>query len=102
MVVKVNEDVTNASGCSIDKLTHFIKNTEVSFGVKLLNRLLVAYKNGETVEVVPASKVKELLGQNLISEETIVYNTALANENELNNWEHPLKITWLNKYLVKA
>ena len=102
VVVQVNENVTNASGCSIDKLTHFIKNAEISFGIELLNRLLVAYKNGETIDVVPASKIRELLSQNLISEDTIVYNTALANENELKHWEQPLKTTWLNKYLVKA
>jgi hypothetical protein len=102
IVVKVNEDVHGASGCSIDKLTRFVKDTEAAFGVELLNRFLVAYKGATGVEVVHSSKIKELLAQGIISENTIVYNTAAANEAELNAWEQPLKNTWLSKYLVKA
>lgn len=100
IIVKVNEAVHGASGCSIDKLTRFIKETEQKFKVELLNRLLVAYKIGETVEITSASNIKNLLSQNVISENTIVLNTALANENELNVWEQELKNTWLSKYLV--
>jgi hypothetical protein len=102
IVVKVDEDVTNASGCSIDKLTRFIKLTETMHGVELFNRLLVAYKNGVDVEVTPASNIRTLLKENAITENTIVYNTAVANETELKNWEQALKDTWLNKYLVTS
>ncbi|MEO6302909.1 MAG: hypothetical protein ABIP51_07035 [Bacteroidia bacterium] len=99
IVVKVNEDVTGASGCSIDKLTRFIKETEKQFIIELLNRLLVAYKNGDAIEITHSSKIKELLAQHIISENTVVYNTSVLTQNELNNWEQPLKDTWLNKYL---
>ncbi len=102
IVVKVNEEVTGASGCSIDKLTHFIKQIETEFKVELLNRLLVAYKNGNEISVVHSSKIKELLQTNSIEENTIVYNTAVSNQNELQNWEQPLKNTWLSKYLISA
>lgn len=102
VVVKVNEDVTNASGCSIDKLMRFIKLTETMFGIELLNRFLVAYKNEDAIEIVHATKIKELLQQGVISENTIVYNTSVSNETEYAQWEQPLKNTWLSKYLVKA
>jgi len=102
IVVTVNEDFANASGCSIDKLTRFIKESESALGIELLNRLLIAYKAGDAVEVIHSSKVKELLAENIISENTIIYNTAIANETELQNWEQPLKNTWLNKYLAKV
>lgn len=102
IVVAVNEDIANASGCSIDKLTRFIKESETKFGIELLNRFLIAYKQGEQIEIVHSSKVKDLLAQNILSENTIVYNTSVANEVELKNWEQLLKNTWLNKYLTKA
>jgi len=102
IVVKVNEDIANASGCSIDKLTRFIKVSEPMFGIELMNRLLVAYKKDDAVEVVHSSKVKDLLEQHIISENTIVYNTAAATKTELNSWEQPLKNTWLSKYLVQV
>jgi sulfur carrier protein ThiS len=99
IIVKVNEDVTGASGCSIDKLTRFIKEAEKQFSIELLNRLIVAYKNDNEVEVVHSSKIKELLSENKISENTVIYNTSILTQNELNTWEQPLKETWLNKYI---
>lgn len=99
ILVKVNEEVTGASGCSIDKLTRFVKETEQTFHVELMNRLLVAHQNGENIEITHASKIKELLNQGTVTENTVVYNTSLANDSELMNWEQPLKNTWLNKYL---
>ena len=102
VLVKVNEDIHNASGCSIDKLTRFIKESEAMFGIELLNRFLVAYKNGDSVEIVHSSKIKELLTQNILTENSLVYNTAIANESELQNWEQSLKSTWLAKYLLKT
>jgi len=102
IVVKVNEDVHGASGCSIDKLSRFIKDSEATFNIELLNRLLVAIKTETGIDIVHSSKIKELLANGNISENTIIYNTASANENELNNWEQPLKNTWLSKYLVRV
>lgn len=102
IIVKVNENVTEASGCSIDKLTRFIKDTEKKFSIELLNRLLVAFKTNNGIEIIHSSKIKELLSQGVINEHTIVLNTAAANETELINWEQELKNTWLSKYLVKV
>lgn len=100
LVVRVNETVTAASGCSIDKLTRFIKDLEQRYQVSLFNRLLVAYNANGKLEVVPAAKIKELLAEKSITEDTIVYNTAVANEDELAHWEQSLKNTWLSKYLL--
>ena len=102
IIVKVNEDVTNASGCSIDKLTQFIKKLEVEFNIELLNRLLVAYENNAEIEVVHSSKIKELIQINTISENTMVYNTSISIQSELQNWQQALKNTWLSKYLIPA
>jgi len=100
IIVKVDEGNTSASGCSIDKLTRFIKNLEKQFNLELLNRLLVALKKEDQIEVVHASKVKELISQNILTENTIIYNTSASNQNELEKWEEKLNSTWLKKYLV--
>lgn len=99
IVIRVNEDVHAASGCSIDKLTRFIKQLETEFNIELMNRLLVAYQDGEQVKVAHSSKVKELLQNGGLNADSIVYNTAIANQHELEKWEQSLKNTWLNKYL---
>ena len=100
IVVKVNEDFNVASGCSIDKLTRFMKLAGASYNFEPLNRLMVAIKKEGEIEVLPSSKIKDLLQQKIISENTIVYNTSIANEAEYAQWEKPLKNTWLSKYLI--
>lgn len=99
IIVKVNEEVFSASGCSIDKLTRFIKEMEIKFSIELMNRLLVAYKHKDDLIITNVSEIKGLLTQKQISENTIVYNTSLANSSDLANWEQALKNTWLSKYL---
>lgn len=99
IVVKVDETQYNASGCSIDKLLRLIKQLEHDFNLQLLNRLLVPIKNGNHLEVIHSSKIKDLLTAKTINENTIVYNTASSNSVEYSNWEQPLKDTWLKKYL---
>ncbi|MGZ3920850.1 MAG: hypothetical protein ACXVC7_11175, partial [Bacteroidia bacterium] len=96
IVVKVNEDVNAASGCSIDKLTRFIKQLETKYGIELMNRLLVAYKNNDNAIIVHSSKIKDLIKDGILNENTLVYNTAIANQEDLKNWEQPLKNTWLS------
>ena len=102
IIVRVNEDVHGASGCSIDKLTRFVKDLENKFSVELMNRLLVAIKVSDEIEICHSSKIKELLRSNSISENTIVYNTSANTSLELIDWEQPLKNTWLNKFLVNG
>ncbi len=55
VVVKVDEDAHEASGCSIDKLTRFIKETEQHLQISLMNRLLVAYEKEGTLRVSSSS-----------------------------------------------
>lgn len=102
IVVKVNEGVHNASGCSIDKLLRFVKGAGEKFGFNPTDRLLVAYKQNQNVLVTHASKIKELLAQGIIGADTVVLNTAVSSEAELAQWEQPLKSTWLSKYLSQA
>lgn len=99
IVVSVDETAHNASGCSIDKLLRFVKDSEKQFGIELLNRLLVAVDAGTSIEVYKSSEISALLSSGKISANTPVYNTSVSNEAELNNWLQPLSNTWLSKYL---
>ena len=100
IIIGVNEDQFGASGCSIDKQLKFIQEIEKEFGIQLLNRLLVAYETDEIVQVVHQNKIKELLEQNKINENTLIYNNSISRANELEtNWIIKLRNSWLNKYL---
>jgi hypothetical protein len=99
IVVKVDETQYNASGCSIDKLLRLIKQFEADYQLELLNRLLVAYKKDDGVEVVHAGKIKEMLQSGAVDSETVFFDTAVSDSNAYANWQTPLKETWLKKYL---
>lgn len=100
LIFKVNEDKYNASGCSIDKQLRFVKELEQAFSVELLNRLLVAYENNNQVEVVKASQIKELLANNAITANTLVFDNTVTESTQLTSkWKQPLQSTWLEKYL---
>jgi hypothetical protein len=102
IVVTVNESLQGASGCSIDKLTRFIRLSEARFDTELLNRTNIAYKSGDNVEVIRQADVPELIGKGTLSENSLIYNTSAGNEDELSRWEIPLKESWLSRYLQKA
>ena len=99
LIFKVDESVYNASGCSIDKLTHLIQALEKTFSTELLNRFLVAYDDKDSVSVVHSSKIKELLESGDIDKNTIIYDNTISSSEQLNEWRKPLNQTWLCKYL---
>ena len=103
IVIAADEAMFSASGCSIDKLIHFIQHLEKKHHVNLFNRLLVGVKNEkDMVEVYPSSKIKEMLLSGLLDKNSIVFNSGICNEKDLeNSFFISLKNSWLNKYLIK-
>ncbi len=99
LIMKVDESAYNASGCSIDKLQRFIQLQEKEFNIELLNRFMVALEVFDGLMIVHSSKIKELLSQGTISENTLVFDTTITSSEQLKNWKKPLKETWLSKYL---
>lgn len=102
LIFKVDEAVYNASGCSIDKLTRFIKSLEQATGIDFLNRLNVAYEKSGEVIVTPSSAIGRLLNDKAIDGDTIVFDNTISSSAQLNEWKKPLRSTWLSKYLPEA
>ncbi len=99
LIFKVDEALYNASGCSIDKLTHLVQQLEKTFSVELLNRLIVAYEDSGSPKVVHSSKIKELLQNGDINENTMVFDNTISSSEQISQWKKPIKSTWLSKYL---
>ena len=102
IIIKANEEQYSASGCSIDKQFQFIKGLEKKYNLTLLDRLLIAYKQGDAVVLTHSSKIPQLLSEGLINENTPVFDASLSTEEEFNTrFETPLSKTWLAKYLTE-
>lgn len=95
----VDENVAAVSGCSLDKSIHYIKQVEKDLNVFLLNRQLIAYKNGDNVLSCPMNAFVELYQQGKINADTIVFNNLVDTLSSFRNgWETPLKNSWIFRY----
>lgn len=101
VIIAVDEKQALASGCSIDKSVHFIKELEKQLNLNLFDRMQVAYRKGNEIESCSLSEFEKLASQNFVNETTIVFNnmvnTKLAFDTE---WEVPLKSSWQRRVLV--
>jgi hypothetical protein len=103
VVVMLDESFNAVSGCGIDKSVNFLKAIEGDFQVSFFNRLLVAYKNADAIEVCKQHEVTSLLAEGKLSADTLVFNNAVQTREEFDAfWLTPLKNTWLSKYLPQA
>lgn len=102
LVVAVDEKITGASGCSIDKLNQFMRGREQAMNMKWFDRLLVSYKdeNGDPHQL-RLSSIEEKLQSGELNAETLVYDTTIENVGAFKSrFVAPLKNTWLNRYQI--
>lgn len=101
LIIGVDESYNDASGCSIDKSIHFIREVEKTFNVNLFNRLNVVYNQNNENQILHFTKLKNLLKENSISLDTKIYNNLIATKHELeNNWLVNIKESWVWEKLV--
>jgi hypothetical protein len=97
IVVKADQSYTQNSGCSIDKLTHFIKGIEQKFGFELLNRMYVPFLENDNWQV---AHVTQLKSKQLKKERTKVLNI-MVNDTESFNAQflQSAENSWVANYL---
>ena len=95
LIIFADEDEAKASGCSIDRSVHFIKNLEQEYSVSLLNRTLIAYKVDDEIVTLPQEEFVELVAQGTLNKDTIVFNNLVTTKQDLETkWEVPLRESW--------
>jgi regulator of protease activity HflC (stomatin/prohibitin superfamily) len=100
IVVFADERQAMASGCSIDSSVRFIKQLEGDYNIALLDRMNIAYKEGDKVQGVHLTRFREMLAQGLLDENTVVFNNLVSNKADFDKgWEVPLKESW-HKQLI--
>ena len=103
IVIAANESVENPTGCSIDSLTHKIKEIENTLNIKLLDRSLVAFSTAidkESIEMLPLVQFKKNLKENLIPKHAVIFNNTVSTVGEYQTqWIQPLHESWAKSYL---
>lgn len=103
IVLAVDEDYNQASGCSIDASVHAFRNLGAHLQIDFFTRTNVAFwKDGE-VQIVPLSELSEKPGGGIWNNQTEVFNNTIRTKGELiNSWKISAGQSWLKRHLAKA
>jgi hypothetical protein len=100
IVVMVDEDYHQPSGCGIDASVHFIKEIGKKYGLDLFDRMRVCYIEDGEVKSLPANEIVNKLHSHELTTDVAVFNPLVECKDELlHKFTVPLKDTWLKKYL---
>lgn len=99
IIVALDENHNEASGCSIDSSVHFISEVEKGLGVSLLDRTKVAYLNNNIVGTADFLAVKNEVVKGAIEADTLIFNNQITTMTELKEkWLVPASESWMKKY----
>lgn len=101
IVVGLDEASYQATGCSIDKLTHLIQKLEAELNISLLDRTQIAYRDhNDLIEVIHMMDFRAALDAQELNENTIVFNNLIENKGALKRqWETSLSDSWHKQWL---
>ena len=95
IMLLVDEDQAGATGCSIDKSVHLMKQIEQEYHINLFDRFNLAYRTHSGIASAPRAEFEELIKTGVIDENTIVFNNMVQTLTDLQTkWEVPLKDSW--------
>ena len=100
IIIAVNQEINNASGCSIDNCVRFIKKLENKYEVDLLDKMNVIYKQDKHLYHKKLNEFISMYKNNSVSLNTVVFNDLVNTVGEYKlKWEVPVKESWHNRFM---
>ena len=100
IVLGVDAQQGNASGCSIDASVRFIQTLETQYSVTLLDKMNVTYKQGPHIAHKDLKDFKQMAKDRAVNGNTIVFNNLVTTKEEyLNYWEVPAAESWHGQFM---
>jgi hypothetical protein len=103
VIIAVDEGHNHASGCSIDKSVHFMKEAGKHLGIDFFDRLTAAcMKPDGSVVLFKAHQIASLLEQGVVQNDATIFNNLIESMEALNHkWMVPMSESWLSNFLPK-
>lgn len=99
IIITVNQDVQQATGCSIDASVQFIQNLEAKYQVDLLDKMNVTFKVGEHIAHKTLIDFKKMAKEKAVTSNTIVFNNLVNTVEEWQDfWEVPANESWHKRF----
>lgn len=95
LILAVDENKNDASGCSIDKAFRFIQALEKELNLSLLNRLKVAVMNHGEISFVNVADLRNRFEKGEFNNAKIFNNLIQQKADLENKWLVPVKESWL-------
>ena len=96
LFVAADESKANASGCSIDSLTHFLKDMQQQMDIDFFDRNAIIYRTDGQLKSMPFVDFRDKLASGEIPSDTRMYNTVLQQKSQLKEqFIIPAKDSWL-------
>lgn len=100
IIIALDQSAAAASGCSIDASVHFVQSLEQKYGVDLLDKMNVTFKQGEYVTHKSLTDFKKMAKDKAVSSSTIVFNNLVTNISEYkDHWEVPASESWHSRFM---
>ena len=80
LVITLDENMSQASGCSIDTSVNFVRTLERELGISLLNNDKVAFMIEDDIELLPVHGLREKVAQEAILPDTKVFNNTVVDQ----------------------
>ncbi|WP_224490185.1 ABC transporter ATPase [Robertkochia flava] len=100
LIIALDQSMNMASGCSIDASVHFIQELEKKYGIDLLDKMNVSYRQGDFIAYKPLVDFKKMAKDRAVSQNTIVFNNLVNTKEEYQNyWEVPARDSWHARFM---
>ena len=95
IILSVDQEVAGATGCSIDKSVHLMKEIESHFNLNLFDRFSMTYLDNENIISCKREEFELRIKQGIITPQTLVFNNLIGTRKELKtSWNIPLADSW--------
>ena len=99
IIIGLNQEKTNASGCSIDSSVNFILELEKKLDLILLDKMNVTFKQGDYLTHKSLEDFKKMAKEKSINKSTIVFNNLVDTVEAYQKfWEVPAQDSWHSRF----
>jgi hypothetical protein len=102
VILAVDENYNDASGCSIDGSVRILKSLQENSGISFLDRNRVAFKFNHEIKTFPLGELKNLFSSGRLTASSQTFNNLVATKSDFDKgWLTTVEKSWLVKYLPK-
>lgn len=101
VILAVDENYNDVSGCSIDASVHLMREIEKELNVDMFDKMKVTFKDGVNINTISLADFKTYAKQQKINANTVVFNNMVSSKADLiNAWEIEVGKSWHAKFLA--